>query len=361
MADANMTTATSETIHQATIVSNRLWAIAGIAIIVVGTVGHLLSIAVMMRSKSMRVYSSTVYLVSMSVTGIATLYIGLLRYVMFIGISKWVVDIRDSSDAFCKFHMALTYASLQYFAWLQATVAVDRLISVLFPHKYHVAIKWKTALVVVVVELVAVSLLNMSVGFAVGLNEEDYCKAHASFFFYIVWGYIDLLSYSLIPAVILIICNSIILKILGDSRLKTRSARSKNTGLARSLTVMLMSLNVFFLITTLPISIIFFIKWGDYGTQRYAVTELCWTIFSLLQYAGSACTFFVYCITGSKFREELKTLLSMFLHHSKPLGESKACTRNTSHTALSSNDKTSYKSLQVSIHISERNVSECHL
>jgi len=292
------------TLFPETIVSDNLWKYLGIIILVLGTLGHTLSITVMVASKTMRVQSSTIYLIAMSIAGILTLYTGLLRYFIFIGINGWTDDLRNLSHAGCKLHFMLTYASLQYFAWMQATVACDRLISVLSPHTYMLSCKWKIALIVALIELTLVVSLNVAVLVSVGHNDEGYCIPTAIDFWFDVWGYIDLVSFSLLPAFIMIICNSVILVILKKSKMRT----SSSSNVARSLTVMLMALNVLFLITTLPISVIFFLNWGTFGERHYAITELCWTIFSLLQYAGSAGTFFVYCFTGSKFREELFAL-----------------------------------------------------
>lgn len=282
--------------------TDNLWRYLGVIIIIVGTISHTLSIMVLVSSKTLRNHSSTVYLVAMSLAGVVSLYTGLLRYVVLIGWSEWTLDIRSTSDAFCRIHMNITYASLQYFAWLQATIAVDRLVSVLLPHKYMTSCKWFTGLIVVIVELVVVLLLNSALAIKNGLSD-SYC-GFPDKKFKEIWGYADLISYSLLPAVVMVVCNSVILHILNRSKMKT----GRDNSMARSLTVMLMSLNVIFLITTLPISVIFFIPNGEPHTRRYYQVELCWTIFSLLQYMGSACTFFIYCITGSKFRAEFLKL-----------------------------------------------------
>lgn len=305
----NMSSNLSTTLPLEAIISDKLWAYAGMTIIIIGTIGHILSIVVLGSSKTLRIHSSSVYLIAMSVTGIVSLYSGLLRYVIFIGITNWELDIRNTSVVFCKLHMKITYASLQYFAWLQATIAVDRLISVLLPHKYMTSCKWRVGLVVVIVELVLVLLANCAIAIEINIHEGR-CDFQQGLF-KDVWKYADLISYSLLPAVVLIICNSIILYILNKSKMKT----GRDNSMTRSLTVMLMSLNFIFIITTLPISVIFFIPFGEPYTRQYYQMELCWTIFSLLQYMGSACTFLIYCIMGSKFREELfklpKTLCSL--------------------------------------------------
>lgn len=359
--DSNSTMSAESSTYVETLVSDSLWAYVGIIIIIMGTVGHLLSISVMASSKSLRVQSSTVYLITMSITGIVSLYTGLLRYVVFIGINGWENDFRDTSDAICRSHMTITYTSLQYFAWLQATVAVDRLMSVLFPHKYMTSCKWKLGLVVVLIELLLVGLLNMAVALSVGQNEEGHCVPVKKDFWFKIWGYIDLLSFSLLPAAMIIICNTVILYILYKSKLKTGSSNT----VARSITVMLMSLNVLFLITTLPVSVVFLLDWGTYGDKQYAVTELAWTIFSLLQYAGSACTFFVYCVTGSKFREELRKMPSQLCHcvpKSAPKITTTVSHRNGStHKNGSTNKTRDYKSLNVSMSLETTSVTSCNV
>ena len=319
----------NDTTHIEEIITRHLWTYVGCLIIIIGTLGHFLSITVMATSRSFRIQCSTVYLITMSISGLLPLYTGLLRFVIFIGISGWENDLRDASDAVCRFHMTMTYASLQYFAWLQATIAVDRLISVAVPHKYAMLFSWRIGIVVVVFELLAVVGLNMAVTFTTGFNENGSCAILKQSFFNNVWTYIDLLSFSLVPATILIICNTAILFLLYQRQYRVASDSSSK--IARSITVMLMSLNVLFLITTLPISIMAlqqFIKWGDYGSKQYALMDLIWSVCSLFQYAGSACTFFVYFVTGSKFREELRQMPSRLCIRIKTTSKSTSNTTN---------------------------------
>lgn len=300
-------------------ISAALWAGMGITILVIGTAAHILSIVVMATSRTMRTQSSTVYLLAMAAAGIASLYTGLLRHIVTIGITNWKYDFRHSHDIVCRLHMMLSYASLEYFAWMQATVAVDRLISVLIPHKYMTSCKWKAALVVVVIELVAVLSLNSSVVASVALVDGN-CDAVLVHYFTHIWKYLDFISFSLLPATIMCVCNISILYMLKRNQMKSRNRND--------LTIMLMSLNVFFIITTLPISIIFFVEWGTYPSKRFVVIELWWTVFSLLQYAGAAGTFFVYCLTGSKFKEELRRLFRMQSRTSRRRTHTSASTTN---------------------------------
>lgn len=318
-------------------VTEGLWAYVGMTILLIGTVGHCISIIVLGKSRSMRTQSSTVYLVAMSLAGLFSLYTGLLRYTILIGITKWEYDFRHAHNAVCKIHMMLTYASLQYFAWVQATVAVDRLISVRFPHRYMTSCKSKVGLIVVSVELGLCLCLNLPVVFSVGVKDNE-CRVVFDKFFRNVWANIDLVSYSLLPAAVMTVCNSLILVMLSKNKMKARNQKD--------ITIMLMSLNLFFLMTTLPISVIFFIDWGIFPQKRFIIVEMWWTIFSLIQYTGAAGTFFVYCITGSKFRDELRRVFRL-----QPAGAAKRsrANNNNNNTASSPPVNCQYSALKVSM------------
>ena len=94
---------------------DNLWFYGGIILISVGTVGHLLSIAVVSSSRSFRTQSSSVFVIALSAAGILALLTGLLRYTIF-GYNHFTMDIRHTSLTVCKIHVMLTYMSLQFIA-----------------------------------------------------------------------------------------------------------------------------------------------------------------------------------------------------------------------------------------------------
>lgn len=292
----------SDLIGQYQSTTDALLKYAGTIIIILGTVFHILALVTLCCSPAMRRQSSTVYMIAMSLTGLVTLYSGLLRWII-IGYSQWSIDIRDHSDAGCRIQMTITYMSLQYFAWLQATVAVDRLIAVRKPHRYMNTCSWKIGSGVVLGQLLLAISLCVMILVMSGHDDMGNCQMP----FAKIWGYIDLASYSLVPALILIICNCLVAAFLTHHDIKF-SSKSRDEK-AFSVTVMLLALNIFFIVTTLPISVIFFMDYGEYGTAKYFKLELIYTVFSLFQYIGTSCSFLVYCLTGTKFREEFRKLL----------------------------------------------------
>lgn len=288
--------------------TDQLWLSVGITLLIFGTVGHILSIIVMMSSRSMRERSSTVYTICLAFSGILALYTGLVRKISQVN-NNWSYDLRNQSDIVCKIHTMLSYLSLQYIAWLQASISIDRVIAAWLPYMYKSLSQWKKGMAVASIELVALLSLNSIVLIAVGTRDDGYCgKVNSGLVN--AWFYIDLLNYSLLPAAIIIISNSLILYKIFTSRFGKRMK-------SRSVTFMLMIVNCMFLISTLPISIMAFLNWRNISTLTNAKLQLAYAVCSLLQYLGTASTFFIYCITGEKFRKQLKLLLGKILCREK--------------------------------------------
>ncbi|KAL4220591.1 hypothetical protein ACF0H5_020988 [Mactra antiquata] len=78
-----------------------------------------------------------------------------------------------------------------------------------------------------------------------------------------------------------------------------------------SLTAMLLTVNCVFLITTAPIQAFLIGEeyWFSYKTtEELAWYNFWWAIVNMLQYINNAIHFFLYCLSGPKFRNELKLM-----------------------------------------------------
>ena len=287
-------------------ISNLLWQIIGTTLLVIGLVGHLLSIVTTSASSTLRSHSSGVFIVSLSIVGLLTLYSGLFRQVIM-AFSSTGYDIRSRSIAGCKLHLFITYLSLQLFAWLQATIALDRYIAVCHALYYNKFSRWVYGAGLVCVEVIVVMLLNSALLVSGKLSDTEdtygiYCYTSIENL-NMAWPYMDLLSFSIIPALFIIIFNCLILHNL---------IRRRNTNLKRhvkSLTVMLMTVNLAFLVSTVPISIVLIMDLYQ-PIYHSARAELGFTCTSILQYTGTASTFFIYCLTGTRFRYKIKLIFS---------------------------------------------------
>ena len=293
-----------------------IWIYGGISLAIIGIIGHVTSIGVILSSRSFRTTSSGVLIIALSLAGICALCTGLVRQII-LNVSEFTIDIRAVSVAVCKIHTMLTYMSLQFIAWVQAIISVDRLVHVALPmwkpFKFlGTRLHWKHGLAIIIVELMVAAMLNIIPAVIVSTDVLGFC-VKKDVELAKVWSYIDLFSFSLIPAATILLSNSIIVLTIVKHRTKLLSKVRQGR---HSVTVMLFTTNVCFLVTTLPISVMLLLvdKLNRDDEIQEVEIYLIYTVCNVLLYAGTASTCFIYCVSGSKFRNQLKKLMSKLLH-----------------------------------------------
>jgi len=106
----------------------------------------------------------------------------------------------------------------------------------------------------------------------------------------------------------------------GSGRVQSKHSPQRLTRMSSS-TAMLLGISVFFLCTTAPMAIYFlldqkWIKLARTDNHTNAKVRLGYAITNILYYTNNVVNFFLYCLTGSKFRKALadwlKTQLAIF-------------------------------------------------
>ena len=339
-----------------------IWIYISPILIIIGTFGNCLSIVVLLR-KSMRTSTTMFYLAVLSFGDLFTLYTGLLRY--WIRNLPGENDIRNLSDAGCKIHAFLVYFSLDVTVWILVAVTLDRCLSVSLPFKAKRLCSIMMSRIVVIVIVVISSFKNMHFFWTVELVHtwEFRCDAatrSTDDFLNYVWPWIDFSTFCAIPFTVMILCNIKIiyemvmshrkiavnlvdrnsshnsnffrqistqgqsavsdpLKQNGSFRHKPISSTSSDTQQKiqsrriSSLTAMLLTVNCVFLITTFPIQLFLILEERWFPTEnrtdeQTAAHNLWWAVVNMLQYSNNSIHFFLYCLTGPRFRQELKCL-----------------------------------------------------
>ena len=293
-----------------------LWKVGAPIIIGMGTLFNILTIIVLLR-KRMRSSSSSRYLIVLAVCDILALNVGLLRHYIK---EVMKVDIRNFSDASCKIHVFLVYFFTHLSGWILIFLAVERFIAVWFPFKAKVLCtpkKGTAALVAIVVSLFAINahfFWTMDlVNFPSGPNEEKhFCVTiYPEYFIFdtYIWPWVDAALYSYIPFIVMIVCNSLIIAKLLQSKInkKKTEGRSSRTRM-KTMTAMLFSITFSFLILTTPMSIYIlgeYIWWSEEIYKPCNNLILFWPIANLLFYLNNAINFLCYCVSGPRFRREV--------------------------------------------------------
>ena len=143
-------------------------------------------------------------------------------------------------------------------------------------------------------------------------------------FYFSLWSWVDLLIFSALPWLCLVVSNSVLLwtlnvsirqaqHSLGSAHTDGFSGRKKQ---ASSMTVTLFAVSTAFIILNLPMSIVYVLSFFHYMTgsvdyfYQSEVIAYCNEIALALWETNSAVNFYLYCLTGRKFRTELKKTFS---------------------------------------------------
>lgn len=293
-----------------------LWQVASPLLILLGTFGNILSILVISRSRFNKSSSST-YLLGLAVADLSVIYFGLLPYWVYY---TFGLDIKHLSAFMCKVNWWFIYVTGDCSVYILTAITTERLLSTLYPYKSKLLCTKKLAKTVVVVVFTNALLINSHVLYGFGFLEIESENATLvmpcvpisdayDMFFSTIWTWIDLCKFSLIPFVILTTGNiGIILTVLKSKRkVKSRifGKTSHGNDMTSNMSALLVSLNCIFILCTLPVCVY------QIG-QHFWVQEddPWWAVVNLFMYLNNSVNFFLYCLSGSRFRKEVKDLLS---------------------------------------------------
>ena len=308
-----------------------IWKVVPPILILFGTIGNILSIVVLTR-KSIKASTTALYLTFLAFSDLLVLHTGLLR--------QWLnylteYDVRHTSEAACKIHIWLVYSSLDFSAWILIAVTLERVISTWCPHSAKTKCNRKYATILIISIMFLSLALNSHLLFGmvnkVTIDDKGQIKTidrcatidpmYANFF-NVTWPWIDLCAFCLIPFTVIVVGNSCILFKVIKSRQKAKSRirpslRSTHKSSSHigptnsSMTAMLFTLNMVFLFTTSPVSIynIGYPHWLSGASEpTIASLEFWWAVVNMLMYTNNSINFLLYCLSGSRFRQEVKRL-----------------------------------------------------
>lgn len=303
-----------------------IWEVVSPVLIILGTIGNILSIIILSSRKFNR-WSSTVYLLGLAGADLAVLYIGLLR--------QWIKyllnsDIRSVNTFFCKTHWWLMYSCADNSVWILTAITVERLISTLCPYKSKSICTIKRAKIVLV--LIAVAALGINSHLLFGFGRLEIKSGNSTIvipcapltdgyadFFDKVWVWIDLCKFSLIPFAVLTTGNICIIYKLISSQKKVApengASQANASGYQRTsnMSVLLVCLNFVFILCTLPVCIYFIGQpyWIPKDVPRpIQLQDPWWALVNMLMYINNTVNFLLYCLTGSRFRAAVRNLFA---------------------------------------------------
>jgi len=316
-----------------------IWQIMCPVLLILGTFGNVLSIIVLARPRFRR-WASTVYLIGLSIADLCVLYIGLLRQWFRYTFNN---DVRELSSTLCKVHWWLMYCAADSSVWILVAITLERLVSTLCPYRSKQLCSRRVSTITVAVIVPTAMIVNSHLMY--GFDRFEIKSGNTTIlvpcapatesydiFFEKVWNWLDLCKFSLIPFIILSVGNACILYKLIQSRRKVKSqvlpATSEGSSTQRknttsNMSVLLVALNFMFILSTLPVAIYFLGDpyWIPEDIPRHVkLQDPWWAFVNLLYYINNSSNFILYCLTGSRFRESVKSLFLFRKIHNSFVG-----------------------------------------
>ena len=335
------------------------WQIVAPFILVSGIFGNVMIIVICRRADVMS--SMSVYFVTLAGSDLLSLGVNAFNQRVYYAFD---VDLMSLHNIACKVVSWLIYVGGVLSAWILVAMTAQRAVCVLWPHRAHIlcsarnskAIALSMTLFIAVLHCHILYGLNVVIfinytyeteNFGVTFNDSalftnstvltfnngenttkntSVCVVVKEYeeFFFSVWSWVDLLMFSVLPWLCLVISNSILLwtlnvsirqaqHSLGSAHTDGLSGRKKQ---ASSMTVTLVVVSMAFIVLNLPMSIVqvlgFYHQMAgslDYFYQSDVIAH-CFAIATALWQTNSAVNFYIYCLTGLKFRRELKKMFS---------------------------------------------------
>ena len=283
--------------------------------LVFGVPGNVICIIVLCRLRKTQ-YST--YLVCLAVADL-----------VFLGIWKtfdWLSSVLhlyrvDSDGIICRIQLLGYFSCLQIASWMQVLVTIERVVSVVSPHKVRGLFSTERALTSVVLTSMVIFGLNVSFLIApardANFSNGRYCFDNENFRYQAnnVWPWIYLSLGYFIPWIALLFGNALIILTLRRNIRHNKSALSIDTGISirkykvSIVTKRVIALNIVYNVCVTPICIYSLLSLFNVKASN---SELVSAILSALMLVNNSISFFLYIVLGSKFRQEVLKMILTF-------------------------------------------------
>ena len=290
----------------------------------IGLLGNVLSFLVMIKPNNRKV-STCIYMAALSIND---------NILMLIAFDTWLVtslQLYERHPIECKTKVFVALMSLQNSTFQVLAMTIDKYIAIKWPHKAATYSTPKRAKNIVISIWVFVLIYNIPHTFLTGVIERS-CIAYSIVGVITkIYSWLTFVINAIIPFTLLIYMNYVIVKTVRSSRkmfvnndaptledakqdvnnklatrrqIKMKSAESQ-------LTTMLLLVTTLFLVLLFPTYARYiyqsFVKRNT--TYKYVSSKLFYEISLALYGTNSGINFFLYCISGQKFRNDLKEII----------------------------------------------------
>ena len=306
--------------RQAYVIADKLWIYIAPILFVIAIVGNTVTFLVMKRP-CFRNASTSVFLQCLAIADTAFVVVGLLPE--WLEVAK-IIHIKAQHEAICKIYKWMFYVTGDIAVWILVIFTMHRCYSVCRPLEERASgtinkIKW------VILAIIVLSCLKSIPQFWARGNEYKikdngefvlkkrcgYPSEFAKNYVFYIRPYIVLVLVSVLPLLIITVCNILIIKSLA-----TRAKFSRNCSISnrmrkedsarRQTTVMCLTVSCLFLVCMTPSLILLIGKPVWIGSDSYIIAK---AVNNLLVYVNHSVNFIMYCLSANRFRQEFLNMI----------------------------------------------------
>ena len=282
-------------------------------LIPLGLVGNTLSFFVMIRRNNRKV-STCIYMAAISIND---------NLMMRIEVHAWFVSAANMHEWHlweCKTSAYFAGFSLQLTTYLVVAMTIDKYIAIKWPHRAATYSTPRRAKIIILTIITSVTIYNLPKYFTTAVVAGNCYSSSVKGILTKLYSWFNIVINAFIPFILLIHMNYIIVKTVRNSRKLFRSnfetatpgRRQKTMKNAENqLTTMLLLVTTLFLILLLPtyIRYVYSASVSSDTPSKFATSIFFSEISYKLYFTNSGINFFLYCVSGKKFRNDLKEIV----------------------------------------------------
>ena len=326
--------------------------------IISGTAGNVTSLIIWSCGRKCSKAACSTYFKLLAIADLFVLLVPALKFLL----DLCKIPLSHVHVVFCKFYGFSELFGSQISAWLVVCLTFERMLSLCFPFKFRTKCARRRAYISAVIIVIFATGLNSielenRIMFQYKYNQTNsnnitetrnktVCVTSVTNYYKIMNTVSFIWFLSILPFAMVTSCNCIIVaKIVLMRKMTNFSSSIKRHNNAASFTKLCFVIGILYCISTLPLTIhslnlYRIIKIVEFNTiPYYAFRMLSYTCF----YINNSVNFFLFCVTGSDFRNDLKNLLTCFKTKNKrkytgPSTSAQSIERGTSLTSFSCSD-----------------------
>ena len=222
-------------------------------------------------------------------------------------------NITDISIWYCRFYMSILTCFTLLSAWIITFIAIDRSYAISVPHKYKMVFTRNRLFCTLIIAIFLSAALHSFNIYGLDILQlyiaeiNGYiilCTAPARYAMaYNIYLWIGLFSYNIIPSAIIVLCNACIIYKACLSNKNFQHGEGHSSRLT-GMTATLMLVSISHLLLSAPVCFTQIL----YRSHMISSDDFAFmiNISVVLGEINNAINFILYCITGSKFRQEIK-------------------------------------------------------